>query len=1036
MRMFYGLFIGIDRYESPDIKWLSCARRDARALHALFADTFSGSTQLMVDEQATRQNLENAFRALSTCQPDDVVVIAFAGHGTETHELVTYDAKLHDLSNSCVSLQTLTEWFSRIPARNLVCFLDCCFSGGMGARALQIEAVPRSLQSADSLLTQMSGQGRLIITASLATEKAWENQRLRHGLLTYHLLTALQGAPEVMQSGRISVYKLLHYVTQQVESDSIRLGTVQHPTLRGTLDGELIWPVLTPGQTYRAEFPEYNKQRVTTDLQSLNVYGFPASLLETWTKAVPFLNALQVEAINDFGLLNGEHIAVSAPTSSGKTFIGELAAIRGALNRTRALFLFPLKALVNDKLRHFRALYSSYGLRTIRATGDSTTDDIRPLMTGQYDVCLMTYEKCAALLIANPYLLDQVGTVVIDEVQMITDESRGANLEFLITLLLMRRRQGSEPQIIALSAVIGETNGFERWIGGRLLRKTERPVPLDEGMVTPRGDFRCIDSDTGQTKVTSNYFHPEFRKQSSQDIIVPLTRQLVGEGKSVIVFRETKGEARGCARYLSQSLGLGPAQAALNALPSSDPSLASQDLRAALHGGVGFHIADLDAVEREIVEEQFRSGQIKVLSATTTLAMGVNTPAEAVIIAGLTHPGDKPYSVAEYKNIAGRAGRLGYSQRGMSFLVALDYMSEHQMWTHYVQGQPENLTSRFVHRDTDPRTLILRVLATVEHGTTGHKHSGMSADDIVVFLESSFGAFLNRTQSTGWNWNRSSLNNALLQLNTHRMIESDPNGLFKLTDLGRLAGVSGVEVESIIRLVAAFSRCPNAAAITDTTLITACQFTTELDEVYFPINKKSTVKEPNAWFGELRNQRSQPIAYPVLSALEHNLQDNHQATLRAKKAVACLLWISGKPINEIEEILTQFGGRFDGAAGPVRGAATRTHDVLPTAVRIAILLHGAADFEVRLERLMVRLELGISGDVVAFAKALGDKLSRGDYLALHNSGLTDSSKLEAVSDDFLQQLLNSREKAHALRNAAEQNKGEKAAVSVVPQYSA
>ena len=101
-----------------------------------------------------------------------------------------------------------------------------------------------------------------------------------------------------------------------------------------------------------------------------------------------------------------------------------------------------------------------------------------------------------------------------------------------------------------------------------------------------------------------------------------------------------------------------------------------------------------------------------------------------------------------------------------------------------------------------------------------------------------------------------------------------------------------------------------------------------------------------------------------------------------------------------------------------------------------MLLHGIADFEVRLERLMVRLELGIPGDVVEFAKSLGDRLSRGDYLALHNSGLTDSSKLATVSDDSLQQLLNSHEKVRALRNAAERNKGEKAAASVVPQYSA
>jgi hypothetical protein len=61
-----------------------------------------------------------------------------------------------------------------------------------------------------------------------------------------------------------------------------------------------------------------------------------------------------------------------------------------------------------------------------------------------------------------------------DEVQMVADEGRGANLEFILMLLKMRRRNGLDPQLIALSAVIGDTNGLERWLGGRLLRRIQR----------------------------------------------------------------------------------------------------------------------------------------------------------------------------------------------------------------------------------------------------------------------------------------------------------------------------------------------------------------------------------------------------------------------------------------------------------------------------------------------------------------------------------------------------------------------------------
>src|SRR4051794_38222112 len=93
---FRGLFVGIDRYASNRINELSCAKRDAVALHALFSDTLGEGAVLLTDEQATRMAIEERFTQLAACDKDDVVVIAFSGHGTQTHELVTYDADLRD----------------------------------------------------------------------------------------------------------------------------------------------------------------------------------------------------------------------------------------------------------------------------------------------------------------------------------------------------------------------------------------------------------------------------------------------------------------------------------------------------------------------------------------------------------------------------------------------------------------------------------------------------------------------------------------------------------------------------------------------------------------------------------------------------------------------------------------------------------------------------------------------------------------------------------------------------------------------------
>src|SRR5262249_39533765 len=134
---FHGVFIGIDRYASRAVNWLNCARRDAVALEALFADTVGGTTVLVADARAPPARIASEFERLAACGEDDTVVIAFSGHGSETHELITYDADTSDLGSTAIPLDELTSWFSMIRAHRAVLLLDCCFSGGAGAKVLK-----------------------------------------------------------------------------------------------------------------------------------------------------------------------------------------------------------------------------------------------------------------------------------------------------------------------------------------------------------------------------------------------------------------------------------------------------------------------------------------------------------------------------------------------------------------------------------------------------------------------------------------------------------------------------------------------------------------------------------------------------------------------------------------------------------------------------------------------------------------------------------------------------------------------------------
>ena len=103
-RQLHGVFIGINRFASPSINWLTCAERDAIALHSLFSDNLGGTNTLLTGREATRAKIKQECERLATCNEDDIVVLTFSGHGSETHELVTYDANLSNLADSCIPL--------------------------------------------------------------------------------------------------------------------------------------------------------------------------------------------------------------------------------------------------------------------------------------------------------------------------------------------------------------------------------------------------------------------------------------------------------------------------------------------------------------------------------------------------------------------------------------------------------------------------------------------------------------------------------------------------------------------------------------------------------------------------------------------------------------------------------------------------------------------------------------------------------------------------------------------------------------------
>jgi helicase len=206
-------------------------------------------------------------------------------------------------------------------------------------------------------------------------------------------------------------------------------------------------------------------------------------------------------------------------------------------------------------------------------------------------------------------------------------------------------------------------------------------------------------------------------------------------------------------------------------------------------------------------------------------------------------------------------------ERGSSYLVTMAPRDEDYGWRHYVMGRPEELRSRFLDSGTDPRSLIVRMLVATRRVAP----RGLGADDIATFLEGSFGAFQQKMRQGTWAWDRNALANAIADLVRHGLVIADPEGLHTLTDLGRLAGETAIEVASVIRLVDSLRQL-RVDEITDPALIAATQNTRELDGVNVPMNKKN-LKEAQTWLGMLRMQG---IVDRLLACFSREVREPHE----------------------------------------------------------------------------------------------------------------------------------------------------------------
>ena len=987
--MMRAAFLGIDRYHDPLVGDLTGAARDATALWAVMSDSIEGlDAQLITNEDATVDAMRAAIEAtLSAANEDDVVMFGFAGHGTPDHRLVLHDTEVDNLPGTTLGMDELARWFRDTKARAVILLLDCCFSGGASARVLNVGLIPRNAVAFP--LVEVAGQGRILFAASSADQEAMEDPQSRHGLFTKAIIDTLLAA-----DAPLGMLDLVDKVTRLVSVNAQRYGYVQSPTMFGQTQGEVLIPPGRVGDRYRAAFPEYGNFQTNGEILELTNAGIPNEAADAWNERFPAgLNTLQIDAINDKGVLSGQSLMVVAPTSAGKTFIGELAAIKAIAAGKKAVFLLPYKALVNEKFEDFSALYGDrLGLRIARCSGD-WQDQVSTVLRGKYDIAFFTYEKFLSLSVSSSHMLNQIGLVVLDEAQFITEPGRGMVVELLLTSIISARRRGVCPQLITLSAVIGHANSMDSWLGCGLLQTNYRPVPLIEGVMDRSGAFTRLGPNGPETVqlIARHEIRQRRQKPSSQDMIVPLVRNLIEAGEKVIIFRNARGPASGCAEYLASELGLEAAQDVIDALPEGDPSAMSQSLRRALAGGVAFHNGDLTRDERVAVERGFRepNGLIKALVATSTVAAGVNTPASTVIIAETDFPGRSrtPYTVAQYKNMAGRAGRLGYEAEGRSVLLAETPMERNQLFRTYVQGTPEAITSSF--DSAQPGTWTIRLLAQVRE---------VPRDAVIDLIANTYGGFLAALHYPNWRDRMaSSLEQLLNRMIDQGLIDQEGENL-RLTMLGRACGESPLALESALRLVEIVRRLTPADATLENLLVLV-EVLQERDEDYTPQSGRN---------GEPRWQQEAIVRFgPIIGrGLAHRAESDSAFYARCKRALIVNDWIAGEPITDIEAHYSANAYSRVGH-GDIRGYADGSRFILESALRIAAILLGRAEDEEATALLFTRLDHGLPAEALPLL-AGPFTLTRGEALALYRAGHRSFDAISTLGEQALTAIVGRR----------------------------
>ncbi|MFQ6106982.1 MAG: DEAD/DEAH box helicase [Thermoplasmata archaeon] len=426
----------------------------------------------------------------------------------------------------------------------------------------------------------------------------------------------------------------------------------------------------------------------------------------------------QAEAIGP--ALEGKNVVLAIPTASGKSLVAYLAVLQSVLRKGKALYIVPLRALASEKYEDLK-VFEAIGVRVGVSIGDYDAPD--PTLE-KFDIIIATSEKADSLLRHRAHWLQELSVVVADEIHLIDDPGRGPTLEVTLSKL---KQINPSAQILALSATIKNSNEIAEWLGAEHIASDWRPVPLKEGIFY-EGQITFVD---GSRKVI----------EECADEVSSLVLDVVKDGGQCLVFVNTRRSSEALSGRVGSFLRdvLKPETTKRLSVLSrkllsrqDEPTSLGARLSRRIRHGAAFHHAGLTNDQRKMVEAIFKSGLLKCIVATPTLAAGINLPARRVVVRDLTrfdpNYGNVPIPVMEVKQMSGRAGRPQYDKEGEAILLAKKPGDSSFIMENYLLQEPESIDSKLGQRPA----LRMHMLSSI---ATSHVRN---EEELHSFIENTF----------------------------------------------------------------------------------------------------------------------------------------------------------------------------------------------------------------------------------------------------------------------------------------------------------